>query len=89
MLLIARLEGSVNSRNLAIVTLCCEHQYIISMSVSYVSICFSMLHVVMPHNVHKSGTSHVNAQMYIDRVAGCFKLADVTFVFISMSSKQF
>ena len=52
-------------------------------------LCSCTLHVVMSQTVHKSSTSHVNAQMYIYRVAGCLKLTDVTFVLKSMFSEQF
>ena len=52
-------------------------------------LCSCMLHVVMSQNVHKSSTSHVNALMCIYRVANCLKLTDVTFILISMFSKQF
>ena len=48
-----------------------------------------MLHAVTSQKLHNSSTSHVNAQMYLYRVAGCLKLTDVTFALISMFSKQF
>ena len=54
-----------------------------------------MLRVVMLlcHRLQKSSTSYVNVhnciQMYIYTVSGCMKLTDVTFVLISMFSKQF
>jgi len=48
-----------------------------------------MLNVVMSQNVHKNNTFHVNAQMYIHRVANSLKITDVTLVLISMFSEQF
>ena len=54
-----------------------------------VQLCSCVLQVVMSQNVNKSSTSHVNAQMYIYRVASCLKLTGVTSVLISMFSEQF
>ena len=52
-------------------------------------LCSCLLPVVVSQNVHKSSTSHVNVQMYLHRVPSCLKLTDMTFVLISMFSKQF
>ena len=48
-----------------------------------------MLHVVLSQNMHKSSTSHANAQLYIYRLASSLKLTDVTSVLASVFPEHF